>query len=210
MKTRNGLVSNSSTSSFTCCICGGVEAYSDGVGMSDMGGTMCSRGHMLHETCSDKYKVKPERTEVSDDDSDEGYTLHTDDCPVCQLKVIPYGYAYKFLRLKYGITPEDILNEVKNIYGDYNSFASDVISPSGKGLKIHKSLSEMTMDEVISKYRNILESVYGGVDMTDTDAKMERLNNAMVGNVQVHCYGGYETKEEKLKVMEYCLICERI
>ena len=123
MKTRLGLISNSSTTSFTCIICGQVEAYSDCSSMADMGGIMCSRGHAMHEACLEMVKVKPDRTEVDDDD---GYHLHIDDCPICQLKILSLKNEVLFLRSKHSVSNQQTLDEIKNTYGDYVSFVKSI------------------------------------------------------------------------------------
>lgn len=50
MKIRNGFVSNSSSSSFICDVCGTVESGYD-ASMSEMGMINCENGHTLHEGC---------------------------------------------------------------------------------------------------------------------------------------------------------------
>lgn len=50
MKIRNGFVSNSSSSSFICDVCGTVECGYD-ASMSDFGMINCENGHTLHERC---------------------------------------------------------------------------------------------------------------------------------------------------------------
>jgi len=37
MKIRNGFVSNSSTTSYTCAICGNIKGYGDCLGYDDIG-----------------------------------------------------------------------------------------------------------------------------------------------------------------------------
>ena len=74
---------------------------------------------------------------------------------------------------------------------------------------MNKELSEMTTDEVRSKYINVLDFVYTGVDVNDIDTKIQRLKKS-IGVTNVHCYGGNETKEEILAILEYTVICEKL
>ena len=53
MKIRNGFVSNSSTSSFICDICGCVEAGMD-ISLNDCEMVQCKNGHAFHKTCLDE------------------------------------------------------------------------------------------------------------------------------------------------------------
>lgn len=73
-----------------------------------------------------------------------------------------------------------------------------------------KPVSEMSMTEVRESFANILEQIYINIDTEDIDEKIATLKNAMGGDVQVHAYGGNETKEEILGILEYSLICERL
>jgi len=49
MKTRRGFVSNSSTTSFTCEVCGTTEAFHDSISHVEMGFYRCPNGHSLCE-----------------------------------------------------------------------------------------------------------------------------------------------------------------
>lgn len=59
MKIRQGFVSNSSSSSFICVICGNVESGWD-LSLSDVNMRQCINGHEWHEGCVEN------KTEVSD------------------------------------------------------------------------------------------------------------------------------------------------
>jgi len=47
MKTRKGLVSNSSSTSFVCDMCGKIESGMDAC-LSDVGMVQCEHGHTFH------------------------------------------------------------------------------------------------------------------------------------------------------------------
>jgi len=61
MKVRTGFVSNSSTSSFICDICGEVEAGYD-LSLSDVDMHQCVNGHAWHDVCA-KYK-EPDESDI--------------------------------------------------------------------------------------------------------------------------------------------------
>ena len=63
MKIRTGFVSNSSSTSFTCCICGNEESGMD-MSASDAGMTQCSNGHTFcenHALDSEKLTIQEYR-----------------------------------------------------------------------------------------------------------------------------------------------------
>jgi len=51
MKKRYGFVSNSSTTSFICAVCGAIESGRD-MSLSDMEMSMCVNGHEFHNSCA--------------------------------------------------------------------------------------------------------------------------------------------------------------
>ena len=73
MKIRKGYVSNSSSSSFVCEVCGEIKSGYD-VSFSDMGMVRCTRGHVIceHHIQGDRYSVSAIYSEVKRQLS-EGY-----------------------------------------------------------------------------------------------------------------------------------------
>ncbi len=70
MKIRNGFVSNSSTSSFTCGVCGEVEAGMD-LCLSECGMQSCVNGHSWHTECASvEWDVKEALIEAAKDSLD--------------------------------------------------------------------------------------------------------------------------------------------
>lgn len=54
MKFRKTFVANSSTSSYVCAACGGIESYDDNTcGFDDVGLCECINSHVVHEDCAD-------------------------------------------------------------------------------------------------------------------------------------------------------------
>ena len=91
MKTRNGFVSNSSTTSFTCEICGAKEAGSDCVDMEEYGFCNCENGHTI---CLD-HRKKPQT-----DDELESYNnkIIASLCPICSFEKLSGRMELNFLR----------------------------------------------------------------------------------------------------------------
>jgi len=142
MKTREGFVSNSSTTSFTCQVCGQVEPYSDSCSLEDAGGSECVNGHVF---CSD-HKLKknapvpegiiPEGDEDYEDDpgfdEEDEETQETSDeddgddwnngskvparrCPICTGKEMNLDLVEPFLLKKLGWTQKQIWVEMKKL-----------------------------------------------------------------------------------------------
>jgi len=97
MKVRRGFVSNSSSSSFTCQVCGEVNSGWD-ADIEDMGMVQCINGHTMctgHVLDKDDFKEWLEkREELNDEESDkydeDGYYEYFYEmppklCPVCGL-----------------------------------------------------------------------------------------------------------------------------
>ena len=114
MKTRNGLVSNSSSSSFMCCICGEIESGYDAT-LSDFDMTTCKKGHTYHNDCVSGFNFKDTSELISedeiDDDMDDG--IDSKVCPICQLATLTDSDELKFLRHVYMTTKDESLNKIK-------------------------------------------------------------------------------------------------
>ncbi len=116
MKLRSGFVSNSSTSSFICSVCGGQEAAGHEVSWDDMGinHVECAKGHEFHEECltDNGYCVK-------EDIEEYGY-LPTEKCPVCTMKIISDEDKYRFLIKRKIVGKDFVLREITaSCNGDY-------------------------------------------------------------------------------------------
>ena len=106
MKARTGFVSNSSTSSFICSICGGIEAGMD-AGLYDFEMFECKEGHVAHYACA---KLPPEALE------EDQYEVSPEHCPVCQLKIIEDHTLVTFLLQKMGMSKDEACDEIRQEY----------------------------------------------------------------------------------------------
>jgi len=120
MKTRSGLVSNSSTSSFICVICGGTEADMD-LSMSDCYMCSCAGcGNEMHEHCA---KVPEElKEEFSEALSDDRYDVDAKYCPVCKLEMLTVEDEMTFYRMEHGYKNADTLKAITEKYKSYKNF----------------------------------------------------------------------------------------
>jgi hypothetical protein len=120
MKIRNGFVSNSSTSSFLCCVCGSIEAGMD-IGINDAGMYECVKGHVFCQDHNTDNTI-PIR---------DCYEVPSDICPICQLQTIENKNVVKFLLKKLNTSYENVHSEIVSIYHtDYDRFISNINNAS--------------------------------------------------------------------------------
>ena len=147
MKVRNGFVSNSSSSSFTCDICGATESGMD-ASARDLGFVTCRKGHTICEghaneaehTTEEKLAIlKASRyySNVSDDPDeiddqfeemllDEG--IPETECPICSMKTCTKEMILAFLLTKYQLTEKSVEKEIQNSYATYGEFEKSCIA----------------------------------------------------------------------------------
>ncbi len=139
MKERNGFVSNSSTSSFICQVCGREELGMDGPG--DFGMLYCENEHLFCE----EEKVKPPKQKQTDmfpdiaskvpekdEDDDDRYEVAEKYCPICSFTLFSDSDLAQLLQKMHGVTREEVFAEVKKankrrkkLYdSEYNMFVS--------------------------------------------------------------------------------------
>lgn len=146
MKYRKDFVTNSSSSSYVCDICG-ADASGWDMGLAEAEMVECVNGHTFCEShitmnddkrailvsymsdgCSEEYVE--ELKEMTNDDVlneylheyDGRYDCHECLCPICSFEV---GYSddiVSYLKAKYSISDESILAELKEKFKDYESF----------------------------------------------------------------------------------------
>lgn len=136
MKIRNGFVSNSSSSSFICDVCG-AEASGWDMSMDEAGTVQCVNGHMFCEdhlddmTEDDKNAIKQElidryleylrknNPDATEDDvpsyaADEwGYNISASHCPICNRTVIRDQDMTEFLLQKFSLTRDAVKEEMR-------------------------------------------------------------------------------------------------
>jgi hypothetical protein len=109
MKVRQGFVSNSSSSSFICDICGHDESGWD-LGLDDAMMVECRRGHLLCDS------------HVEADDEYDRYNLCSTECPCCQLNNVTDDIIIKYLLHQCGRKIDDVKEEIKNTFKTSDNF----------------------------------------------------------------------------------------
>ena len=128
MKIRMGFISNSSSSSFVCAVCGGIESGMD-VTLSDVGMTSCEVcGHSFHTDCINGQIFDPDYDgydTVEEYLEDNGYeSIDESDyikCPVCNFKILAVDDVDQYLRKIHG-GAKVITEEIKANFSTYDEF----------------------------------------------------------------------------------------
>jgi len=150
MKIRTGFVSNSSSSSYVCDVCGyDVSGYD--ICLSDYDMKQCNQGHIWcsdHDVCSIEempttvklsilsvdFKVSDEELEeIKDDDEkidklledymrDYRRELPSRFCPICTFQAARDEDLIRYVYKKYNISEDNILEEIRSKFSSYDEF----------------------------------------------------------------------------------------
>ncbi|MHA2280253.1 MAG: hypothetical protein ACXAC5_05280 [Promethearchaeota archaeon] len=106
MKIRTGFVSNSSSSSFICDVCGHDESGWD-LGLSEAYMSECGRGHII---CDSHIKMAVEAEDF------DRYRVCSSICPCCQLDNPTDHAIISYLLYKYEKTLKEVKEEIKDTF----------------------------------------------------------------------------------------------
>jgi len=125
MKTRDGFVSNSSTSSFTCEVCGANYAERD-ASLCDAEMYRCiDHGHTF---CDSHVVGNPE-----EEDYESRYETPTKCCPICSMAYLTPEQEAQYLRKKAGYTDtQATLKAVLAEFPTYDEFTTWLNHPAIK------------------------------------------------------------------------------
>ena len=113
MKIRSGFVSNSSSSSFICEVCGENASGWD-MCLVDANMVECVNGHIF---CED-------HVIGGFDDENDRYDIPAEQCPICALEVLTDSDYLSYLVKLTGKTHDKVLVEVNERFGSYDKFSS--------------------------------------------------------------------------------------
>ena len=147
MKTREGFVSHSSTTSFTCEVSGDTEPYHDSIGWSEIGACACENGHNMWDryiiggwSSIDWTEMIQELADKHDNGDTSSYyedgEVHPDVimesrhegfpakfCPICQFQVMSENDEYAYLQKLAGVkSKKELLVQVKEQFQSYEEF----------------------------------------------------------------------------------------
>jgi hypothetical protein len=143
MKIRVGFVSNSSTSSFVCDVCGFTEAGQD-VGLDTFGMFRCENEHCVHEKCAgvtetdfleealekyvSSYIGKGYSIEELKEDGEYEcrYSVPQKYCPICSFGKLSSRDELEFLRKEAGMTEKEVLKEIRSRFTTYKEFKENL------------------------------------------------------------------------------------
>lgn len=108
MKVRFGFVSNSSSSSFVCEICGHTETGYD-ASLEDVGFVQCEHAHIF----CDEHVINTDEGVEYEDEYDE--YLKAKHCPICQFEEYSQSELVTYLVKEYNIPKDLVFSEIKAI-----------------------------------------------------------------------------------------------
>ena len=157
MKIRQGFVSNSSSSSFICDICGRIEAGSDCECNEDYGLVQCENDHTF---CEDELYSLAEGEETTIETEWNGSCLVEACCPICCFDVADRHELKKYLLKTTSVTEDDVLKYIQKKHpkrtrlykGEYVGFYFIM-----RGICVTDLLTQLK--EEFKTYKNFLEYI---------------------------------------------------
>ena len=111
MKIRQGFVSNSSSSSFTCNMCGYTVCERD-LGLEDADFYICENGHEICAGCMNAPEDKPDDWSIYNEDRD---LISEKYCPMCNFEELDFANVKKYLLKTTKYTEEEVFDWVKSV-----------------------------------------------------------------------------------------------
>lgn len=134
MKFRKGFVTNSSSSSFVCQICGCAESAFD-ITMAEAGFVECENEHKF---CEEHilYPDHEEWEEYTKTNEYWRYDLSEKYCPICQMQELSDSDLIDYVAIK-GLTRKKILQDIRDSFRTYKDF-QDFLNTFSEGELYHE------------------------------------------------------------------------
>ena len=118
-----GFVSNSSSSSFLCEVCGEIESGMD-LCLGDIGYSECASGHVFCDSHKlEKVKEeKNEKTECGYEEDEDEYQCPIVECPICQFKVLTDSDGFTYMQKMHNVTVSQLLSQIASTFPSYKMF----------------------------------------------------------------------------------------
>lgn len=130
-KVRSGFVSNSSSSSFICVVCGN-EASGWDICLSEADMVECVKGHVFcsghllekekEEATANELDEENEDTDCDEDYDDDDDQVAAERCPICQFKSLSTEDGLSYLLKKHNLTEKICLEQMKQEFSNYEKF----------------------------------------------------------------------------------------
>ena len=118
-----GFVSNSSSSSFLCEVCGEIESGMD-LCLGDAGYCECADGHVFcggHKL--EKVKEEKEEKVKEKKPCDDEYHVPISECPVCQFKTLTDVDGFTYMQKMHNVTVPQLLSQISSTFPSYKMFS---------------------------------------------------------------------------------------
>lgn len=134
MKIRSGFVSNSSSSSFICDVCGASEGGFD-ISLSDVNMCMCEEEHVFCTRHAVNTDLKDYEEYFEEDRMPVDFNSYIDKaygndilkiyCPICQFKSLSKDDLLKYMMKELNFkSMDDMFNRIKEKFESYDDFRS--------------------------------------------------------------------------------------
>jgi hypothetical protein len=155
MKFRSGFVSNSSSSSYICEVCGDTfEAWDEGISHFDL--VMCEDHD--HLFCEDhRVNPEPDGTYTMLQYEDEDDRISSKHCPLCQLKEVNDFMLLVYALKKLGTNSPDLKREIQDTFENYDeldSFITGFGTKYGIELTAHMTITAANKELAYKQARN--------------------------------------------------------
>ncbi len=179
MKLRSGFVSNSSTSSFICSVCGdfisdrNLDITDCGWRFNDdCGHAICEYDLELASKSGIKYGTGNFGTDYGDEDyEDEDYDESEGyagrgivSCPICDFKLISVQDLYAYLEKTTNLSYSKILSELKTRHGKiYGNMIKDsngfTLEPDGRSLDMYACV-QIICEKLNTNRENVMKDIF--------------------------------------------------
>jgi len=122
MKKRLSFVTNSSSSSYLCCVCGAIESGMD-MGLEDADMFTCENGHTIcksHSVDTNDVNWNKEAEKKDVDSYELQYECRPEKyCSICRLEKLDNDNLLKYMLRIHNTNKETILSKIRDTYSNY-------------------------------------------------------------------------------------------